>query len=163
VNFLFWRATAMACWAGGLIFFVPSASPAIGSLVCSVRPSGFCRRTSLRSQGLGPVDETRHCFYTMVLLGFTLVLALPPTRIGGQLRVDGRNKWRQLYMPAMQCCKGGMCKRDRIDTNAHILHHVLAICIANNCPRPDGGPDASIVTPDTGRPRSSTMTPVIHT
>jgi Family of unknown function (DUF5985) len=75
MNFFFWGATAMACWAVGLIFF--RSFRLTGDRFFALFGAAFWILSAhwLALAAVGAVDETRHYLYTVRLLGFTLVLA----------------------------------------------------------------------------------------
>ena len=74
MNLFFWGATALACWAVGLIFL--RSWKFTGDRFFALFGAAFWI-LSLHFVALavvGAVDETRHYFYAVRLLGFLLVL-----------------------------------------------------------------------------------------
>jgi hypothetical protein len=71
----FWGATAMACWTVGLIFFRSwrSTSDRFFALFGAAFWILAIHWTALAV--VGAVDETRHYFYAVRLLGFVVVLS----------------------------------------------------------------------------------------
>ena len=71
----FWGATAMGCWAVGLIFFRSWRST--GDRFFAIFGAAFWILALhwIALSVFGAVDETRHYFYAVRLLAFLLVLA----------------------------------------------------------------------------------------
>ena len=70
----FWGATAMGCWAVGLIFF--RSWRFTGDRFFAIFGAAFWILAAhwIALAMVGAVDETRHYFYAVRLLGFLLVL-----------------------------------------------------------------------------------------
>ena len=74
MNLFFWGATALACWAVGLIFF--RSWRFTGDRFFALFGAAFWILSIhyVALAAVGAVDETRHYFYAVRLLSFLLVL-----------------------------------------------------------------------------------------
>ena len=74
MNTFFWGATAMACWSVGLIFFRSWRLTEDRFFALFGTAFWILSAHWIALAVVGAVDETRHYFYAVRLLGFLVVL-----------------------------------------------------------------------------------------
>lgn len=74
MNMFLWGATAVACWAVGLIFFRSWKFTADRFFALFGAAFWILALHWIALAAVGVVDETRHYFYAVRLVGFLLVL-----------------------------------------------------------------------------------------
>ena len=75
MNTFLWGATAMGCWAVGLIFLRSWRQTSDRFFAFFAAAFWILAVHWFALAALGAIDETRHYFYTLRLVGFLLVLA----------------------------------------------------------------------------------------